>query len=169
MLHQNQTPRRQRDKVGNNIMARYTITYSCGHTEDKQLFGKIDDRDKYLNWCKEHKLCPECQRAEQTRKATEEASALNLAELTGSEKQIAWAITIRSKVLALIDEFIKDADKYKAHPDYDRFLSAWAALKAEIVANTSAKYYIDTFKGVTKETMRMMAAEYFKSNGYMRK
>ena len=63
---------------------------------------------------------------------------------------------------------IRDS-KYKAHPDYDRFLSAWAALKAEIVANTSAKYYIDTFKGVTKETMRMMAAEYFKSNGYMRK
>lgn len=157
-------------------MARYTITYSCGHTADKQLFGKIDDRDNYINWCKEHKLCPECQRkqleaqrAEQTRKATEEASALNLAELTGSEKQIAWAITIRSKVLALIDEFIKDADKYKAHPDYNRFLSAWAALKAEIVANTSAKYYIDTFKGVTKEDMRMMAAEYFKSNGYMRK
>ncbi len=157
-------------------MARYTITYSCGHTADKQLFGKIDDRDNYINWCKAHKLCPECQRkqleakrAAQTRKATEEASALNLAELTGSEKQIAWAITIRSKVLALIDEFIKDADKYKAHPDYNRFLSAWAALKAEIVANTSAKYYIDTFKSVTKEDMRMMAAEYFKSNGYMRK
>lgn len=40
-------------------MAKYDITYSCGHTVEKQLFGKNKDRESYIEWAKQG-LCPDC-------------------------------------------------------------------------------------------------------------
>lgn len=40
-------------------MAWYTINYSCGHSVDKQLYGKGKDRESYIEWA-EQGLCPSC-------------------------------------------------------------------------------------------------------------
>ena len=42
-------------------MAKYLITYKCGHEVERQLFGKISDRENYISWTQEQ-LCPACQR-----------------------------------------------------------------------------------------------------------
>lgn len=94
-------------------MAKYTVTRACGHEEVVVLFGKIKNRDWRLENVEPSKLCYECyqvelakRREEENREAAETAKEMQLPELTGSEKQIAWAETIRQKMLADIDEFI---------------------------------------------------------------
>lgn len=47
---------------------KYNITYSCGHEGRVELFGKITDRMKKIEWL-ETTLCPECYAREQAQKA----------------------------------------------------------------------------------------------------
>lgn len=68
------------------------VTYKCGHVAEVQLFGKMEDREKKIAWYATID-CPECQ----AEAKAEEAKAAGLPELTGSEKQIAWALSIRQK------------------------------------------------------------------------
>ena len=41
-------------------MAKYNITYSCGHEGTVQLFGKNEERDRKIKYYEEFGLCPEC-------------------------------------------------------------------------------------------------------------
>ena len=83
-------------------MAKYEVTYACGHTETIQLYGKSVDRQKEIER-REKRLCKECWIAEQ-RKADEAviASVKNsgLVPLVGSPKQVAWAERIRAEFFA---------------------------------------------------------------------
>ena len=76
-------------------MAKYDITYSCGHTETVQLYGKHADRERYIAWASEHKVCSECLKADREAAkaaAAERAKANGMTE--GSTKQMAWACDI---------------------------------------------------------------------------
>jgi hypothetical protein len=121
-------------------MAKYTITYSCGHTGEIQLFGKMDERDRKIAWLEREGLCPECykarkeqEHAEATEKAKQETADLDLPELTGSERQIAWAETIRAKAAKIdIPDFHAElANAYHA-------LTTDAEAKAKIDARLAA-------------------------------
>ncbi|MBD5357389.1 MAG: hypothetical protein HDR88_10360 [Bacteroides sp.] len=80
-------------------MARYTITYKCGHTAEVQLYGKTAEREKKIAWYRTID-CPDCQDKE----AKEVAMAAGLPLLTGSEKQIAWATRIRNTALDVLEK-----------------------------------------------------------------
>lgn len=87
-------------------MAKYQITYSCGHEGEIQLFGKMSERDRKIAWLEREGLCPECykakkaaEREEAAKKAQSAAKDMGLPCLSGSEKQIAWAETIRKDAL----------------------------------------------------------------------
>lgn len=95
-------------------MAKYEITFSCGHTETIQLVGKISERERKIEYFKNHGLCSECLEAErkrqfeeQNRKAAEEAKELGLPELTGTEKQVAWANTLRKQWIEKVESEIR--------------------------------------------------------------
>jgi len=45
-------------------MAKYDVTYKCGHTGTVELFGKQTDRDSKLEWYKNTAVCPDCYNAE---------------------------------------------------------------------------------------------------------
>ncbi len=84
-------------------MAKYTVQHSCGHEETHQLYGKIKDRESKLEWL-EDSLCRSCWRKQQEKErqeanniAAKENFAAGLKGLQGTEKQIAWAETIRSE------------------------------------------------------------------------
>ncbi len=94
-------------------MAKYTVTRVCGHEETVVLFGKLKNRDWRLENVEPQKLCYECwqkkleqEREEENQEAAEVAREQGLPQLTGSDKQIAWAETIRQQMLAEIDSFI---------------------------------------------------------------
>jgi len=83
-------------------MAKYQITRACGHTETAQIAGPVAGRDRQAEY-ESGKLCYECYKAEQAKQraaesqaAGEAAKSSGLPVLTGSEKQIAWAETIRA-------------------------------------------------------------------------
>ena len=81
-------------------MAKYTITHICGHSETVELFGKLADRDRKIAWL-ESKPCWDCDRAAETKRWHDVGRALGLKDITeGTEKQIAWAYSIRGRFLA---------------------------------------------------------------------
>jgi hypothetical protein len=86
-------------------MAKYNVTYACGHSDTIQLYGKCRDREWKLSR-EEEKLCPDCYRAKieadrqkQNAEAAEANQAAGLPTLEGTEKQIAWAETLRNNFL----------------------------------------------------------------------
>lgn len=96
-------------------MAKYSVTFSCGHTATIQLFGKETDRQRKIKWYEESGLCPDCYRKQQEeeKKKREEAEAkeakgLGLADLTGTEKQISWANSIRNSQIKDIEGYISN-------------------------------------------------------------
>jgi len=81
---------------------KYEVKHTCGHASEVSLYGKQAERDRKLAWMATQP-CRECEAA--ARKARHEAenaaaAATNieagLPALIGSEKQIAWAESIRA-------------------------------------------------------------------------
>ena len=127
-------------------MAKYDVTCSCGHTETVQIYGKAADREKEIAR-REKGICKECWKAES---ASETTRAFGLAQLEGSEKQIAWANDIRAKIF----------DKYgsQLQAATDEKTKNFAAF---LVGQPSAKYWIDR----RDSTLRGMAQEWMKGEG----
>ena len=82
-------------------MAKYQITHCCGHTRTVNLYGKTSDRNRTIEWL-ESQPCPDCKREEENAEAAKKAEAAGRPTLTGSEKQIAWANTLREEVISEI-------------------------------------------------------------------
>lgn len=95
-------------------MAKYTINHKCGHSEVVELYGKQEDRYRKIEYM-ESIDCPECRRKAEYERALSLSSELPVLE--GSEKQIAWAMSIRQN-------WIDNAKKYfeRNHMDYQESL-----------------------------------------------
>lgn len=52
-------------------MAKYNVTFKCGHEEEVQLLGKYEDRERKIEWYKNSCDCTKC-RAEKYRKTMAE-------------------------------------------------------------------------------------------------
>lgn len=114
-------------------MAKYTVTYKCGHTGTVELFGKESERRHKIAFYEENYICPECYEAEQAARIDAENKEYNLPALEGSEKQIAWAEKIRVKFINVRKEF-----KFK---EENRAL--FEGFCDEFFAETSAKAWIE--------------------------
>lgn len=81
---------------------KYDVTYTCGHVATIQLYGKTSERESRIKYLEGNCVCPECYKAQKTR---------GMQELSGSPKQVAWANTIREKVMAYIDKTMSIEDE----------------------------------------------------------
>ena len=100
---------------------KYEVKMSCGHVETVELFGKTADRERKIAWLEKNGICEECKKAEREaadRAAAESAKENGWVELKGSEKQIAWAESIRAEKMA-------EMGKMPAANDQTNF---WASL-----------------------------------------
>lgn len=91
-------------------MAWYYRTYACGHEGRENVTGKTEERMQRLDDIFAG-LCPECRKkqkdeehAKANAEAEKKAAENNLPRLSGSEKQIAWANTIRMRKQCCISE-----------------------------------------------------------------
>lgn len=41
---------------------KYYVTFSCGHEEVRELFGKVSERERKIKWWQENSVCSECWR-----------------------------------------------------------------------------------------------------------
>lgn len=144
-----------------DIMAKYEITYVCGHTSTKQLYGPCKDRESYIEWAKNNALCYDCYKIEkdkwrekENQKAAQANSEAGLPDLQGSPKQIAWAEAIRREVLESPGNTIRNdiADLINQAPankrpamqyTYDAMQEAQHFLESQ----TSAAWWIDHRQG----------------------
>lgn len=63
------------NKVGR---MKYTITFSCGHEDVIELFGKNEDRGKKIKFAQEYYVCSECYRAQKNSEAAEGCDAIEM-------------------------------------------------------------------------------------------
>lgn len=89
-------------------MAQYTITHACGHDQTHVLYGKIDKRMQTLSG-REQGECTACYRADQARQAAKIATKYDLPALVGTEKQVAWAETLRGDRIREIRRHVEKA------------------------------------------------------------
>ncbi len=122
-------------------MAKYQISHSCGHVETVNICGTNvhGERDRKIAWL-ESRPCRECEAAESAMKARDEG----LAELNGSPKQVAWANDIRWDVLDKMERFIAKMENGGIAPSMrDKADEIFAAMRAEVTNQASAKWFID--------------------------
>ena len=150
-------------------MAKYSITYKCGHTCDKQLFGSYKSRESYIEWAKDNKLCPECEEAlvQENRRKENEVSAQDAQErgyieLQGNPKQVAWANSIRARVIAAIDE-VKWIYEERAKSSslkqeiYEERYATINSLRDAVLSIADSKVFIDRYKDfVTEDAIRIL-------------
>lgn len=125
---------------------KYTVTYTCGHTGRVELFGKSKDRDWKLKNM-ESDLCPDCYRAQQEENNKKIAEELGLPDLIGSEKQIAWANTLRTKSLEEIQMWVnknkKMLEKDPTNEKIQGFVKNITDLYQGFAGIDQAKFWID--------------------------
>lgn len=87
-------------------MAIESITHTCGHITRENLVGPMADRARRAEWLAAQP-CTECKRAAELDAAR--AQTADMIMLTGSEKQVAWATTIRAAAIAAVDTLLAGA------------------------------------------------------------
>lgn len=120
-----------------------TIKRSCGHEETVSVYGTGKERDSRIEWLKST-ACKSCYKEEQLNSTSEHATNMNLPELTGSEKQVAWAMKIRNeKITEIVELFglftrLADGNEKKTEE-----LNTIAKCVESIKQISDSKYWID--------------------------
>jgi len=143
-------------------MAWYDGTYSCGHEGCVNIIGPTKNRE----WIRERKfseLCPECCKKERAAEiervnsaAKESSFEMELPELSGSEKQVNWANTIRLTFIEKIQSVITRLEESEAARERyarsferrfgikeDSLSAYYGIMNYSIAQKTSARYWID--------------------------
>jgi hypothetical protein len=115
-------------------MAKYNVTYRCGHAETKQLYGPYAQRERTIAYYKTVD-CPAC-KAEAAKKAAENNG---LVVLIGSPKQIAWATDIRAEFIKVVKSL---KEQSAGNADDKRVQDIYSFLDSTI-KNKEAKWWID--------------------------
>lgn len=143
-------------------VAKYSVTYACGHTDTVNLIGPKRTREWMLK-DKETQVCPDCYRAElEAKREAERAAALaeaaeqELPTLVGTEKQVAWALTLRKKYLEVLDGVLQRAP---LQASVDRAIAQQAI--ESIQRESSAVWWIENGRNPSdREIMTLIAKRY---------
>lgn len=109
------------------------ITAACGHVSGFEAATMTQEQVRSRIALLEDRKCPACQAGD----AATQAVIDGLPQLAGTERQIAWAATLRTKLLAEFDHIELLADK-AGSPS----LPTVRRLKAELRAQSDARYWI---------------------------
>jgi len=125
-------------------MAKYDIKGSCGHYFTKNLTGHQSSRESYIEWATDRLECPDCykvrlekERKEASELAAQQAASENLPTLTGSEKQIRWAESIRIKKLESLRKIAGE------NADNEEMVEKIKFFVERVKTKTEAKWFID--------------------------
>ena len=131
------------------------ICKTCGKTFEVVAYRQNSRMARqFEEWAEENIVeCDACkaeriaaQRAEENAKAAEKVAERGWPELTGSEKQVAWATTIRENGM---DELLKGIDKIRnsRHCDEEALKIGERAIE-EMLSHTQASWWIDRRDGI---------------------
>ena len=121
------------------------LTYSCGHIEDVQLYGPYKDR-AYRVQQASGRTCKECARESHAGEAVAAAVSNRLAglpRLTGTDKQIAWAESIRAAKLQEVDTLLAQVAADPRAQEEPSLLTLYGKLADLVRGQSSASYWIN--------------------------
>lgn len=124
-------------------MAKYHITHSCGHTLEHRLDGPERERP-----ARRDRLAGRTCNACRTQEAAASNQTMGMPPLTGTDRQIAWAESIRNELAPRMDELIQEhlsrgrAAGYSAD-DVARTQDHLAWVYRAVMNTTSAGWWID--------------------------
>ena len=134
-------------------MAWYYGEYSCGHEGRVNVVGPTKNRQWKVDRHFENK-CEECIKKDfekENEKAMEESKELELPDLQGTEKQVAWASKIRLEIINKLNSVESVA---YFNDDYEKISLDSAELVDYIMSNkTSAAWWIDYRRGLNLERL----------------
>jgi len=126
-------------------MSKYEITYKCGHKKTIELFGKMSERENKIKRL-EQQDCNDCKRL--AGKNQKGKDLVGLPDLTGSDKQIDFALQIRLK-------FVKDIRELELNmPD-----NAKNSVEAWLSSKTESNWWINNRCNNAKELLVINYAE----------
>lgn len=137
-------------------MAQYTVTHRCGHQATHQIYGPGRHREWRLKKLAEE-LCPECEEAERQRRNAEAAAKnreMGLPPLTGTEKQVAWAESIRAHIMKELDDEL--AAGLAAG---EQITEEGQMLIDTLMAQTEARWWIDARHFSIRSLMELLAEQ----------
>lgn len=157
-------------------MAWYYGTFSCGHEGRVNVIGPMKDRE----WKVEYKfqgLCPECyqkykeeEKERRNKEAQEKTKEMELPELSGTEKQVVWATTLRINTVERITEEIeslseKNHEKIRLYDDNTKIMTnkeeLLEALDYGCLKHLESRFWIDN-RQASYDTMILLLKEYYK-------
>lgn len=131
----------------------YVTCQECGAVVTVGTSKNRRDADRYAEYLESQGyLCEDClakQREEENSKAAAENSAAGLPELTGTEKQIAWAETIRAALIPRIREELIRLTKGAEYSD-DVVEKLRTETMRRVEAQTDASWWIDNRASATE-------------------
>lgn len=97
-------------------MAHENILRTCGHSDRIGLVGAERERSRTRSY-EQSRMCADCYRADQQRRAASAAEASGLPTLVGSEAQTRWALTIRQARVAELAAILAEAEALAARAE----------------------------------------------------
>lgn len=144
-------------------MSWYYGTFSCGHEGRVNITGPTKNRQ----WIADKKFdgkCEECygkwleeEKERKNKEALEAAKEMELPQLTGTEKQIIWAMTLRQTFINKIEEKIKESEREENLKIVEQYR---LALDYMINNKIEARYYIDNRDENGKYLAKQLYKEY---------
>jgi hypothetical protein len=133
-----------------SIMVMDFMCESCGQKYSRQTYTVTAAKSSKEFWRSKQDTtfgtCPECYKKEQEEKRQNKMVKSGLLELSGSEKQISWALKIRLEKYEASERYVKVL-KSKGIEVYDR-----------LFAITEAKFWIDNRNSNFEDLMKLVAA-----------
>lgn len=156
-------------------MAKYNVIFSCGHEGSLNLIGPRKTREWRIKQAEESGLCPDCyakymqeKRERENKEAEQQAKEMELPQLEGSEKQVAWAIKLRNKFIERITEVAETKEKtyFEAHQKHSKKAERYLKTLDHILrTQTSAVFYIDNRNEYAEDIIDSFKEEYKKGFG----
>lgn len=121
------------------------VSHSCGCVESHEFNGSEEENKRKVSWLSTRpctkcwKKTKEAEQSAETERAKELATAKKLPALSGSEKQIPWAMRIRQGMIDALAEITKasGADDEKVISQFE------AAFARNVVTKDSANWFLD--------------------------
>ena len=128
-------------------MAKHTIVRACGHTEVVTIRGSAKRLDLKLGR-ERARTCRACYVESQRAQAEAAAEAEGLPTLTGTPKQVAWALTLRHEALSHAEAYLDGLRgsgrlKGRVARDVELFEAQKERLLEPMRAQSEAAWWID--------------------------
>lgn len=146
-------------------MAKYLVAHKCGHESRIDLTGPHRQREWRLEQ-EEERDCCDCQQTRRDRENAESAAAAQAAgwpALSGSERQIAWAQTLRANAVASVREL---AGRWRAeYPDAGADLAG--LVESALLGVTDTRWWIDSRDNLPSNAVALSGLEVVRAIGQL--